>query len=87
MPDPKEVTGHVDHLTVTRTLGSGFSSVVKLAYDPVSCTQYALKILSLEEKGKNHDRLFQDEVAALNNFSHKHIAGFTMYNEDAILKD
>ena len=38
MPDPKEVTGHVDHLTVTRTLGSGFSSVVKLAYDPVSYT-------------------------------------------------
>ena len=67
MPDPKEVTGFLNHLTVTKTLGSGFSSVVKLAFDPVTCTQSALKILSLEEKSKNADLLFEDEVAALSN--------------------
>ena len=52
------MTGFLDELTVTRTLGSGFSSVVKLAFDPDSYTAYACKILSMEEKGRSLDLLF-----------------------------
>ena len=87
MPGSKEATGYVDHLTVTQFLGSGFSSVVKLAHDPISNTQCALKILSLEQKTKDHVSLLQDEVTALSKFSHKHIAGLLHFNEDAILRD
>ena len=81
------VTGYLDNLTVTETLGEGFSSIVKLAFDPVVGANYALKILNLEQTDQNTDILFKDEVAAMQCMDHKHVAKCHKFKEDATYID
>ena len=47
------MTGYLDIYQTTKTLGSGFSAKVKLAHDPNTDKQFALKILSLENPENN----------------------------------
>ena len=81
------VTGYLDNFTVTDTLGEGFSSVVKLAFDQVTGANYALKVLNLEQSHQNHDLLFKDEVAAMQCMDHKHVAKCHKFKEDATYID
>ena len=78
-----EISGKLDNLTVTKTLGSGFSSIVKLAFDPVTATNYALKILNLDDKTQNTSLLLRDEVAAMRCMDHKHIVKYHQFSEEA----
>ena len=81
------VTGYLDNFAVTETLGEGFSSIVKLAVDPVAGTNYALKILNLEQTAQNNDILFNDEVAAMQCMDHKHVAKCHEFKKNATYID
>ena len=72
-----QISGMLDQYRLTKTLGSGFSAKVKLAYDQEG-KQYAIKIFDLA-KAENSTRqmeLIKQEVEATLKLRHKFIAGY-----------
>ena len=75
-------SGSIDQYKLTRTLGAGFSSKVKLAIDSDG-KQYALKIFNLN-KTENALELMRQEVAVLKDLSNRHIVNYVTHSESAI---
>ena len=74
-------SGSIDQYKLTKTLGSGFSSKVKLATD-TDGKQYAMKIFDLQ-KTENALDLMRQEVAVLESLSNRHIVNYVSHSESA----
>ena len=75
----------IDHFTLDRTLGSGFSAKVKLATSSKDGEKYALKIFRLDNP--NFDarqfKLLKEEVQATQQFDNKHVVKYYEFKEEA----
>ena len=81
-----QITGTLDQYRLTKTLGSGFSAKVKLAYDQEG-KEFAIKIFDLT-KTDNSERqmeLVKQEVEATLKLRHKFIAGYHEYQSNRTL--
>ena len=79
------ISGSLDNFKTTKTLGSGFSAKVKLAYDQETGKDYALKLFDLENPKNNKKaiELLRKEVQATKNFDHKHIVKYYSFKEES----
>lgn len=78
------MTSTLDSYTVGRTLGSGFSAVVKVGTNPAG-EEFALKIFR-RDNAKFDARAFEllkREVEATTSLDHKHVVKYFEFNESA----
>ncbi len=79
------MTSTIDHYTLGRTLGSGFSAKVKLAQMPDG-NEVAVKIFRLDNPdfNKRAFQLLKDEVQSVQTLEHKHVVKYFEFKENAI---
>jgi len=70
---------------MTRTLGTGVSSKVKLAFD-ANNKQYAIKVMDRSNPSNNRKalELVETEVEVMKNLSHPNIVNLVEYNRDGV---
>ena len=82
------MTGILDgKFRLTKTLGSGFSAKVKLAFDEEG-NEFAIKIFDLEntENSKRQMELIKQEVDATIKLNHRYICRYHEFQENTILQ-
>jgi len=80
--------GQLGQYNVLRDLGTGFTSDIKLGYDPEKESYVALKILK-DSMGLRKDKTIKSEVDSLSNLSHPNIIAIydVQENSEWVMRD
>lgn len=84
MSQKRKKFAQLDDYILIKTLGSGYSAKVRLAYHESSKKYYAIKIIHCKSHLDSNIKAIFNEISLLSQFSHENIVNLLKYNENAV---